>query len=83
MDRRLGGFQSRSGHCGIEKSLLPMTRTEPKFFGCPAHTPVTIITEISLNYGLYNKTFQQIHYFQMMESMNLIFNYIVYDVKYV
>jgi hypothetical protein len=29
LDRRLGGPQSRYGHCGVEKNLLPLPEIEP------------------------------------------------------
>jgi hypothetical protein len=37
LDRRLSGFQSRSGRCGVEENLFcPRRKSNP---GCPAHCP--------------------------------------------
>jgi hypothetical protein len=44
LDRRLGGPQTRSGSCGVEKKILPLPGTEPQ----PSSLyPVTIPTELS------------------------------------
>jgi hypothetical protein len=47
MDRRLGRLQSRSGHYGEEKSLLPPPGIEPLLFDRPARSLVAISTELS------------------------------------
>jgi hypothetical protein len=36
---RLGGPQSRSGHCREEKNLLPLSEIESQFFGRPVRGP--------------------------------------------
>jgi hypothetical protein len=38
-DRGLGGPHSRSGHCRQQKHLSPLSETEPRFLGRPAHIP--------------------------------------------
>jgi hypothetical protein len=47
LHRRLGGPQSRSGCHGEEKNLLPLPGIEPQFLCRPAHSVVTIPTELS------------------------------------
>jgi hypothetical protein len=32
LDKRLGGLQSQSGRCGVEKNLLPLPGIEPRPF---------------------------------------------------
>jgi hypothetical protein len=39
LDRRLGGRQSQSGHCGDENISLLLPGIEPRFLACPAHNP--------------------------------------------
>jgi hypothetical protein len=43
----LYGFQSRSGHCGEKKNILPLPGNEPRFLNHPVFSPVTILTELS------------------------------------
>jgi hypothetical protein len=40
LDRRLGGFQNQSGHCGEKKNFLPLPGIKPQFLGCPARSPL-------------------------------------------
>jgi hypothetical protein len=47
MDRRLGGHQSRSGHYGEGKSLLPLPKVEPRYVGRPAFSLVIMPTHLS------------------------------------
>jgi hypothetical protein len=44
LDRRLGGRQSRSGHCGVHKTLLLLQGIEPLLF---SPWPFAIRTELS------------------------------------
>jgi hypothetical protein len=39
LDRRLGGPQSRSGRCGLEKNLLPLPGIEPQISSRLASIP--------------------------------------------
>jgi hypothetical protein len=43
----LGGPQSRSGHYGEEKSLLPLPGIEPRLLSCPACSVIAILTELN------------------------------------
>jgi hypothetical protein len=47
LDRRLGGTQSCSGHSGEEKNSQPLPGIELKNPDRPAHSLVTIPTELS------------------------------------
>lgn len=42
-----GGFQSRSGHCGKVKVLLPLPEIEKQIFGLLARSHVTLPTDLS------------------------------------
>jgi hypothetical protein len=44
LDRRLGGPQSQSGHCGVEKKLLPLLGIKPWLSSLQ---PVAIAIELS------------------------------------
>jgi hypothetical protein len=47
LDGRLGGPQNWSGCYGEEKNLLPLLGIKLQFLGRPAHSLVTILTELS------------------------------------
>lgn len=46
LDKGLGELWSRSGCCGKQKDLLPVSGIEPQFFGSPEHGLVTMPTEL-------------------------------------
>jgi len=49
----LGGPQSLSGQFGEEKGLLPLLGTEPQFISRPAPSLVTILTELTWHFALF------------------------------
>jgi hypothetical protein len=49
----LGGPQSLSGQFGEEKDLLRLLGTEPQFVSHPAPSLVTIITELTWHFALF------------------------------
>ena len=44
--RRPGGSQSGSGRFGEDTNFLPPSGIEPRFFGCPPRSLVTVLTEL-------------------------------------
>lgn len=46
----MDGPQSRSGHCGEQKNLLPLPGIEQRFFGGPGRILVAIPNELTISY---------------------------------
>jgi hypothetical protein len=46
LKRRLGVSLNQYGCCGEKKNLLPLSRIEPQFLGCPVYYPAAILTEL-------------------------------------
>jgi hypothetical protein len=55
LNRSLGESQSRSGQCGGEKNLLPLSGIETRFLGLPIRSQVATLTRLFLL--LYNNYF--------------------------
>jgi hypothetical protein len=50
LDRRLGGPQSRSGSCGLEKNLLPLLGIEPRY--THIYTLLEFLCRYKLSHGI-------------------------------
>jgi hypothetical protein len=78
LNKRLGGLQGWSGHCGAKKNLLFLPRIEPQFLGCLVHSliPIPIGLENSfMRYEIF--TVVKIHtvVFQMITPYSLVSGY--------
>jgi hypothetical protein len=59
LNKRLGGPQSRSGHYGEGKSILPLREIEPRFLGRLAR--ISIPTQLQCIMDVSEATFLQIY----------------------